>query len=167
MLATNEQQDAEAAGDSSHASDTPVPTPPWHAAKKRHSKQGTGENRQAVHQQQAQSGDSTHVDGEHHLAEQPQHNAEQQHVAETQDSKHKTDTDLQAAHQQEVQSGNTTQVDGNQHQTDQKHDTDVQPKKKKRKNGIVRLQHRITVRRRANTFRQFTSRKRKQAIASR
>ena len=131
MLATNEQQDAEAAGDSSHASDKPVPTPPWHAGTKRHSKQGTGEDRQAVHQQEAQAGDNKHVDGEHHLAEQQQQNAEQQHVAQAQDSKRETDKDLQAAHQQEVQAGNTTQVDGNQHQTEQQQDTAEQPKNKK------------------------------------
>ena len=133
MLATNEQQDAEAAGDSSHASDKPVPTPPWHAGRKRHSKQGTGEDRQAVHQQEAQAGDNTHVDGEHHMSDQQQQNAEHQHVAEAQDSTRETDKDIQAARQQEVQAGNTTQVDGNQQQIEQQHDSEEQPKKRKKK----------------------------------
>ena len=162
MLATNEQQDAEAAGDSSHASDKPVPTPPWHVAKKRYSKQGTGEDLQAVHQQEAQAGDNTHVDGEHHMSDQQQQNAEHQHVAEAQDSTRETDKDIQAAHQQEVQAGNTTQVDGNQQQIEQQQDTEEQPKKKKRKENIMWLQHRISIRRLAKTFRQFISRKRKQ-----
>ena len=54
MLATNEQQDAEASGDSIHASDKPVPTPPWHVAQTRYSKQGTGEDLQAHQTEQQQ-----------------------------------------------------------------------------------------------------------------
>jgi len=162
MLATNEQQDAEATGDSIHAIYKPVPTPPWHVAQARYSKQGTGEDLQAVHRQEAQAGDNTHVDGEHHMSDQQQQNAEHQHVAEAQDSTRETDKDIQAARQQEVQAGNTTQVDGNQQQIEQQHDTEEQPKKKKRKEDIMRLQHRISIRRLAKTFRQFISRKRKQ-----
>ncbi len=104
MLATDEQQNAEAAGDSIHASDKPVPTPLWHVAQTRDSKQGTGEDLQAVHQQEAQAGDNTHVDGEHHLAEQQQQKAEQQQVAQARDSKQGTGDDRQAVHQQEAQS---------------------------------------------------------------
>ena len=104
MLATDEQQNAEAAGDSSHASDKPVPTPPWHVAQARDSKQGTGEDLQAVHRQETQAGYNKHVYGEHHMAEQQQHNAEQQQVAQAQDSKRETGDDRQAVHQQEVQS---------------------------------------------------------------
>ena len=119
MLATNEQQDDEAACDSIHASDKPVPTPLWHVAQTRDSKQGTGEDLQAVHQQEAQAGDNTHVDGEHHLAEQQQQKAEQQQVAQARDSKQGTGEDLQAVHRQETQAGYNKHVYGEHHMAEQ------------------------------------------------
>ncbi len=119
MLATNEQQDDEAACDSIHASDKPVPTPLWHVAQTRDSKQGTGEDLQAVHQQEAQAGDNTHVDGEHHLAEQQQQKAEQQQVAQARDSKQGTGDDLQAVHRQETQAGYNKHVYGEHHMAEQ------------------------------------------------